>query len=311
MTAPFFFLIDFEQRQQIVIPLSAAAEQGIYFDLHGVNNVPDTFVKPKAPLSLATKAMNFADYQRGFNLVQSEIQRGNSYLLNLTYPTKIETNYSLVDIFTASAAPYKLLYQDKFVCFSPECFVRIQDDKIYTYPMKGTIDASLPNAQAQLLSSQKEQWEHNTIVDLLRNDLAMVASNIQVSRFRYSELIETERGAIWQTSSEICGDLAPHWRDDPLALIKRMLPAGSISGAPKEKTVEIIQQAEQQPRGFYTGVFGYFDGNCLESAVIIRYIEQTATGMQFRSGGGITRHSTLASEYEELLAKVYIPTKKS
>ena len=176
--------------------------------------------------------------------------------------------------------------------------------------MKGTIKADVPNAREQLLSCKKELWEHNTIVDLLRNDLAMVATNIEVSRFRYAELIQTARGAIWQTSSEICGDLNENWREDPISLLKTLLPAGSISGAPKEKTVAIIQQAEQQPRGFYTGIFGYFDGENLESAVIIRYIEQTEEGLQFRSGGGITRHSEVTSEYEELLAKVYIPINK-
>ncbi|MFC0323758.1 aminodeoxychorismate synthase component I [Gallibacterium melopsittaci] len=310
MTTPFFFLIDFEQQQPIVVPLDKAAEQGLYFDIFGKNNVPSTFSVPDKALQLDVSPMNFSNYKQGFSLVQQEIQRGNSYLLNLTYPTKIKTNYRLIDIFMQSNASYKLLYQDKFVCFSPECFVRTQGNKIYTYPMKGTIDATLPDAKAQLLSSQKELWEHNTIVDLMRNDLAMVASNIEVLRFRYAELIQTERGAIWQTSSEIAGDLPLNWRDDPLAIIKKMLPAGSISGAPKAKTVEIIQRAEQQPRGFYTGVFGYFDGECLESAVCIRYIENTGQGLQFRSGGGITRHSDVESEYQELLAKVYIPTQR-
>ncbi|MDA3979699.1 aminodeoxychorismate synthase component I [Gallibacterium sp. AGMB14963] len=310
MTEPFFFLIDFEQQQPRVIPFAEAAEQGIYFNILGINNIPSSFITPVKPLSLTAKPMAFSDYQQGFNLVQEQIQRGNSYLLNLTYPTKIETNYSLRDIFMLSEAPYKLYFQDRFVCFSPECFIRINNNKIYTYPMKGTIKADVPNAREQLLSCKKELWEHNTIVDLLRNDLAMVATNIEVSRFRYAELIQTARGAIWQTSSEICGDLNESWREDPISLLKTLLPAGSISGAPKEKTIAIIQQAEQQPRGFYTGIFGYFDGENLESAVIIRYIEQTEEGLQFRSGGGITRHSEVTSEYEELLAKVYIPINK-
>ncbi|WP_065239696.1 aminodeoxychorismate synthase component I [Gallibacterium genomosp. 3] len=310
MTEPFFFLIDFELQQPRVIPFAEAAEQGIYFNILGINNIPPSFITHVKPLSLTAKPMAFSDYQQGFNLVQEQIQRGNSYLLNLTYPTKIETNYSLRDIFMLSEAPYKLYFQDRFVCFSPECFIRINNNKIYTYPMKGTIKADMPNAREQLLSCKKELWEHNTIVDLLRNDLAMVATNIEVSRFRYAELIQTARGAIWQTSSEICGDLDENWREDPISLLKTLLPAGSISGAPKEKTISIIQQAEQQPRRFYTGIFGYFDGENLESAVIIRYIEQTEDGLQFRSGGGITRYSEVTSEYEELLAKVYIPINK-
>ncbi|OGU77880.1 MAG: hypothetical protein A2279_07140 [Stygiobacter sp. RIFOXYA12_FULL_38_9] len=86
-----------------------------------------------------------------------------------------------------------------------------------------------------------------------------------------------------------------------------MLPAGSISGAPKKKTVEIIQNAEKLERGYYTGVFGYYDGNNLDSAVMIRFIEQTAEGLVYRSGGGITFMSDVNSEYQELIDKVYVP----
>ena len=89
---------------------------------------------------------------------------------------------------------------------------------------------------------------------------------------------------------------------------RKLLPAGSISGAPKEKTVQIIQQAEGEKRGYYTGIFGYFDGNNLESAVAIRYIEKNEQGeMLFRSGGGITSQSSLEEEYQEILEKVYVP----
>ena len=87
-----------------------------------------------------------------------------------------------------------------------------------------------------------------------------------------------------------------------------MLPAGSISGAPKEKTVEIIQEVEGQPRGYYTGVFGIFDGASLDTAVMIRFIEQSDGEMFFRSGGGITTLSCADDEYQELLEKIYVPT---
>ena len=88
------------------------------------------------------------------------------------------------------------------------------------------------------------------------------------------------------------------------------MPAGSISGAPKEKTVQIIQQAENQPRGYYTGVFGIFDGESLQSAVAIRFIEQTDNGLVFRSGGGITVQSDVQEEYRELIQKVYVPLQR-
>jgi len=76
------------------------------------------------------------------------------------------------------------------------------------------------------------------------------------------------------------------------------------------KTVQIIQQAENQPRGYYTGVFGIFDGESLQSAVAIRLIEQTDNGLVFRSGGGITVQSDVQEEYRELIQKVYVPLQR-
>ncbi|MBN6063305.1 aminodeoxychorismate synthase component I [Aggregatibacter actinomycetemcomitans] len=306
---PFFFLIDFEQQKPILCPLNKTAEQGIFVQFPGYTNVNWQESPPEA-FYLHKKPMDFTAYQLGFDLVQRELHFGNSYLLNLTYPTPIETNYSLRQLFWQSRAKYKLLFKDQFVCFSPECFVNLRDNRIFTYPMKGTIDATLPDAQALLLNNPKEQREHYTIVDLMRNDLATVAKNIQVTRFRYVEEIQTEQGAILQTSSEICGELAENRLGQIGSILANLLPAGSISGAPKEKTVQIIQQAEQQPRGYYTGIFGIFDGESLQSAVAIRFIEQTEKGLFFRSGGGITIQSDAQEEYRELIQKVYVPLQR-
>ncbi|MBN6074816.1 aminodeoxychorismate synthase component I [Aggregatibacter actinomycetemcomitans] len=307
--APFFFLIDFEQQKPILCPLNKTVEQGIFVQFPGYTNVNWQEDPPEA-FCLHKKPIDFMAYQQGFGLVQRELRFGNSYLLNLTYPTPIETNYSLRQLFWQSRAKYKLLFKDQFVCFSPECFVNLRDNRIFTYPMKGTIDATLPDAQALLLNNPKEQREHYTIVDLMRNDLATVAKNIQVTRFRYVEKIQTEQGAILQTSSEICGELTENWQGQIGSILAKLLPAGSISGAPKEKTVQIIQQAEQQPRGYYTGIFGIFDGESLQSAVAIRFIEQTGKGLRFRSGGGITIQSDVQEEYRELIQKVYVPLQR-
>jgi para-aminobenzoate synthetase component 1 len=86
-----------------------------------------------------------------------------------------------------------------------------------------------------------------------------------------------------------------------------MLPAGSICGAPKAKTISIIQEVEQDPRGYYTGIFGYFDGEILDSAVNIRYLEKNDERLLYRSGGGITFLSDQESEYKELIEKIYVP----
>lgn len=301
---PFFFLIDFEQQKPLIFSLDEMEKKGVSISFP---DLPSHISASSKTFEFQTTPLDFARYQTAFEQVKHEIQQGNSYLLNLTFPTEIHTNYSLAEIFANSKAKYKCYLENQFVCFSPECFVKTENNQIYSYPMKGTINANELQAVAKLLNSTKEFSEHNTIVDLIRNDLALVAENIQVTKYRYIEKVETHRGAIYQTSSEICGDLAENWQENIGTILAKLLPAGSISGAPKVKTVEIIQQAEGEKRGYYTGIFGYFDGDNLDSAVAIRYIEQQGEKLFFRSGGGITFLSELNEEYNEILEKVYVP----
>jgi para-aminobenzoate synthetase component I len=194
------------------------------------------------------------------------------------------------------------------VVFSPEIFVRIKKGRISSYPMKGTIDASIENAEETIRSDEKETAEHNTIVDLIRNDLGIVGHDVKVERFRYIDRIATNRRDLLQVSSEITAQLPDNYLEHIGSILFAMLPAGSVTGAPKKKTVEIIHDAETYDRGFYTGVFGYFDGCDLDSAVMIRFIEQQQDGsLVYKSGGGITARSDAAKEYQELSDKVYVP----
>lgn len=250
-----------------------------------------------------------ARYRRRFDRVHEGLRRGDSFLCNLTISTPLLGDLSLERIYAHCPAPYKLLLPGRFVCFSPETFVRISPmGRIATYPMKGTIDASLPEAAERLRSDYKEGCEHHTIVDLMRNDLNRIAREVRVERFKYLSEIETDRGRILQMSSEVVGQLPLDWPAHIGSLLLSLLPAGSISGAPKERTCQIIREAEGAPRGFYTGIFGYFDGQELESAVLIRFIEQRDEGnFVFRSGGGITINSQAEEEYRECLTKVYLP----
>lgn len=174
--------------------------------------------------------------------------------------------------------------------------------------MKGTLDAKYPNAAQTLLENPKELWEHSTIVDLIRNDLSQYARGVKVNKFRYLDTIHHQEKELLQVSSEIEGELAANWQSCLGEIIWNLLPAGSISGAPKTKTIEIIQSVEQRKRGYYTGVYGYFDGENLDSAVAIRYIEQNKDDFYYWSGGGITAYSTLEEEYQELKDKIYVPT---
>lgn len=303
---PFLFVIDFESKRPFVCKLDDAAQNGLIYDINDTTNALRE--RDGSQIELKYYPIEESLYTEKFNNVLTEINEGNSYLLNLTFPTKIETNVGLQEIFYKAKAPYKLLMKDHFVVFSPECFIKIINGKIFTYPMKGTIDASIKSAEQKLMENRKEEAEHNIIVDLMRNDLSMVAQKVKVSNYRYVQKIKTHKNEILQTSSEIQGQLKEKWKDNLGEMLLKMLPAGSISGAPKKKTIEIIKENELVDRGYYTGVFGIFDGKNLDSGVAIRYIEKKEDKMFFKSGGGITSMSKAEEEYNELIQKVYIPT---
>ena len=303
---PFFFIIDFELEKPIICPVEEAQELGFQFEIKGFRNFQPQDLKP-APVPLLVAPIAKTVYAQAYHKVIKEIYRGNTFLLNLTFPSVIETHLNLQDIFLLAKAPYKLLYENRFVIYSPECFVKIKDSQIYSYPMKGTIDAQVPEAKKKLQTDPKEINEHNTIVDLIRNDLSKIAREIAVTRFRYLDKIQTQKNEIYHTSSEIKGKLSSDWKTQLPEILLGLLPAGSICGAPKAKTVSIIKNVEEGPRGYYTGIFGYFDGENLDSAVNIRYIEKKDGQMVYRSGGGITFLSDLESEYNELIEKIYVP----
>ncbi len=303
---PFLFIIDFKMNFPFVIPLGDVSQDLILYKVNNHKNYPDDFVINKK-LEFKKHPVSFERYKTAFNVVEENIKAGNTYLLNLTFPTKIETNYSLQEIFHASKAKYKLYFQNQFVVFSPETFVTIKDGNIYSHPMKGTIDADIEDAEQIILNDEKEKAEHITIVDLIRNDLSIVARNVKVDKFRYVEIIETHNKNLLQVSSQISGMLPEKYNESLGDIIFNLLPAGSISGAPKKKTLEIIEKTENYDRGYYTGIFGIYDGKDLDSAVMIRFVEKIEGGLYFKSGGGITFMSNPEQEYQELIDKVYVP----
>ena len=255
--------------------------------------------------------INFEQYKIKFDLLQEEIKNGNTYLCNLTAKTKIKTSLSLDEIYELVQSKFKLRFQnenDNFVCFSPERFIEIKENKIFTYPMKGTIDASIPNAKEIILKDIKEMAEHTMVVDLLRNDLGIIASNVKVDKFRYIEKINAGDKKLLQVSSQISANLENNWNERIGDILTSLLPAGSITGTPKKKTVEILEKLEDYNRDFYTGIFGVFDGKNLDSSVMIRFIEEDIEKNKFyKSGGGITCDSNALNEYQELIDKVYLP----
>jgi len=296
---PFFFIISYDKTQWEIIPLDRLKDD-ILYDI-------DNQTLNKHNITLEKEFIPFSIYKKSFDNIIKNIKDGNTYLLNLTFSTKLQKNLNLKDIYTNSNAKYKLYYKDKFVSFSPETFITISNNKIHTFPMKGTIDTNIPNAKTILLDDKKELAEHTMIVDLLRNDLNLVSSNVKVKEFRYCQTIQAGDKKLIQTSSHIQGDLEDNWHNNIGNILDLLLPAGSISGTPKKKTLEIIKDIEHHNRGYFSGIWGIFDGEKLNSAILIRFIEKQKDNFIYKSGGGITLDSDVKKEYQEMQDKVYIP----
>ncbi len=316
---PFLFILDFEGKEGYIIPKDQLGNSGVYFQTPGQGNHPSGDQNPalrsikfqKSPLTLDT-------YARHFSKVIQAMDRGETYLLNLTFSTPVQIDQNLLDLFNSGISPYKLLFLDEFLVFSPEPFIRIQNGRIYSYPMKGTsrvegigLNTDHPSYTIELdklLNNRKEMAEHATIVDLIRNDLNRVSKRVRVEKYRYPDRIESKDQTLIQLSSEISGELPEGYAHTIGTILESLLPAGSISGAPKKKTLELIKEIETHKRAYYTGIFGVFDGKDLDSAVMIRFLEKTETNQfVFKSGGGITSQSRLEDEYEELIHKIYVP----
>ena len=298
---PFLFISDFKAQNLKVIPLGE-------LDTNDVEFCIDENYQVKEHVDFLEKnGVDFNEYKKKFDFVIEKIKAGETYLLNLTQPTSVKTGLTLKEIFECANAHYKLRYKDEFVCFSPEKFIQIEGSKISTFPMKGTIDASIPNAKEIILRDQKEMAEHVMVVDLLRNDLSIVAKEVRVEDFRYVHEIDAGAKKLLHVSSHISGDVGSDWHEKIGDILNSLLPAGSISGAPKKSTLDIINKVEDYERGYFSGVFGVYDGKTFDSAVMIRFVQNSKDGYIYKSGGGITVDSDARSEYDELLDKVYLP----
>lgn len=298
---PFLFISDFSAKKLVVIFLEDLEKEDVEFC------IDENYSYNEHSHSLKTTPINFENYEDKFNQVIEKIEAGETYILNLTQETKIDSELTLKEIYSLANAHYKLRYKDEFICFSPEKFVQIEHDKIHTYPMKGTIDSSIKNAKNKILRDEKEMAEHIMVVDLLRNDLSIVATKVKVEEFRYITEIEAGDKKLLQVSSHISGVVGDDWHERVGTILKSLLPAGSISGAPKKSTLEIIENVEGYERGFFSGVFGLYDGEKLDSGVMIRFIENSNIGYSYKSGGGITLDSKVNLEYNELQDKIYLP----
>ena len=199
---------------------------------------------------------------------------------------------------------------------SPELFFRLDGDRVTTRPMKGTIARGRwlsedEEAAERLVSSGKDRAENAMIVDLVRNDLGRVAvpGSVRVTRMFDAERYET----VWQLTSTVEADLRPG--TSLVDVFRALFPSGSVTGAPKVRTMRIIRDLEDSPRGVYCGAIGYLapagsgEPNANFSVAIRSVVLDTSTGAaEYGVGGGITFDSSAAGEYEEVLAKARVLT---
>ena len=304
---PFIFVIDYDAQRSIVMPVSEVNPEECLFDFGLVSNAADAKTQNNEAVQWECTFPSVEAYRRSFETVEKYLQSDVIQLINLTCRVLIQTNLSLRDIYCRAEAKYKLWLKDTLVCFSPEIFVRIEGDEISSYPMKGTINADQPQAEEIIMNDVKEAEEHQAVVKLISDDLSRVADKVWVERYRYTDLLHTNRGRIIQTSSEVRGKLAADWAAYVGDILFSQLPAGSITGYPKAKTIDVIAEAEDYHRGFYTGVMGWCDGQRLDSSVLIRFIDQENGQLYFKAGGGVTARSQWEREYKEVQQKTYVP----
>lgn len=259
-----------------------------------------------------TQQWSKAQYTTAFNSVKDYLASGDAYQVNLAMPFICNddiTNtspYQLLTTFNGRHACYLKLKDRTIFSVSPERLIQINGQKLITSPIKGTAPRSEDKLQdstnaKELTASTKNQAENLMIVDLLRNDLSMNAlpHSVKVeklfeleSHHNVHHLVSTISATLKQ-STELAG------------AIRDIFPGGSITGAPKKRAMEIIEELEAQPRGAYCGSFGYIDDRGLcDFNILIRTIEAKKDGAVCWGGGGIVMDSDCDSEYQEIFNKV-------
>jgi len=259
-----------------------------------------------------TSNFSRANYEATFSVVQEYLRAGDCYQINLAQRFAAQASG---DAFAAycklrllSPAPYSAflnLPQAQILCASPERFLLVQQGHVETRPIKGTrpsvADVQQDESLVQdLRSNPKDRAENLMIVDLLRNDLS---KNCVPGSVRVPKLFEVESYAtVHHLVSTVTGDLAAG--RDALALLRDCFPGGSITGAPKQRAMQIIEQLEPQRRGVYCGAIGYagFDGN-MDCNIAIRTLVYAGGEIRCWAGGGIVADSKAGAEYQETLDK--------
>jgi len=252
------------------------------------------------------------DYSEKIERIKEYILSGETYQVNFTnkvsVTTKVDPGTAFANLLRQQPVAYSAFLNvagHHILSLSPELFFRVEQGRIITRPMKGTMDRGLDatedtQAAIRLQNDEKNHCEHVMIVDLLRNDLGRVCTmgSVQVNDIFSIEKYET----LLQMTSTVSGTLRPGltYYD----IFKGMFPSGSITGAPKIRTMQIIRELEKTPRGVYTGSIGYMspDGSSTFN-VAIRTIDLCESHAHMGVGGGIVADSNPHDEYNECLLK--------
>ncbi|HEX5797487.1 MAG TPA: anthranilate synthase component I family protein [Candidatus Saccharimonadales bacterium] len=251
-------------------------------------------------------------YYEAFSKIKRHIFDGDVYQINLTqkltagYNGDSRTLFSnLAENNTAKMMAYFEGEDFELISMSPERFIRTRGQVIETFPIKGTRRRGKDKAadrhnKKALLADEKEKAELNMITDLLRNDLGKVcrAGSVNVIKKRAVE----ELTAVMHTFSLIRGELGRNV--SPAEALFSMFPGGSVTGCPKRKAMELIDELESSNRSAYCGSIAVIDGSGdLDSSILIRTIIQKRNQLHLSVGGGIVHDSTARSEYAESLDK--------
>ncbi len=250
-------------------------------------------------------------YTKAYKKIKDYIKEGDIYQINLTHRMEAETEMPARELFTEVIATNPvdfLAYIEgdgfEIISASPERFIKIENGKIETCPVKGTRPRGKTLKEdelmkKELIESEKEEAELNMITDLLRNDIGKIAKigTVKVEGHRLLSKCPT----VWHTYSRITGDIDIA----PIDTLISMLPGGSITGCPKKRAVEIIDEVEPVTRSIYTGVIGHIDANTgnLDFNIAIRTIIKKDDKLYLQVGGGIVLDSTEEAEFEETLHK--------
>jgi para-aminobenzoate synthetase component I len=252
------------------------------------------------------------EYVRAVNRVKEYIAAGDVYQVNVSHRLEGEYRghswplYERLRVASpVSHGAYLNLGEVTILSASPERFLRLNGDEVQTRPIKGTRPRSQTPEEdkalaEELLSSEKDRAENLMIVDLLRNDLGKVC---RIGSVRVPELFGLEGYAsVWHLVSTIRGELRPEL--DAVDLLKACFPGGSITGAPKIRAMEIIEELEPVRRGIYCGAIGYisFTGT-IDTSIAIRTLVLKDQRIHLQVGGGVVADSDSEAEYEETISK--------